>query len=271
MPASPKRSLRITKANAAYQQLDALKRNRTTRHSRGLIFVEGVRAIDTALRCGWALNSVAVIDGARLSKWAHDITTNAAQRLLLSEDLFRPLSDKEDPSELLAVFRAKPDKVARIKTTSSALVVLCDRPSNPGNLGTIIRSCDAFGVAGVIVVGHAVDIYDPGVIRASVGSVFAVPVITADSIDPVHAWSTANGMSITGISATDGRAPSEIDLRGARILALGNEARGLSSRITEVCTDTVRIPTVGAADSLNVAVAAGIVLYEAARQRSAAR
>lgn len=268
MPPTQKRSLKISKSNAAYQQLDALKRNRNARHTRRLIFVEGVRAIDTALRCGWTLESAIVTDGVRLSDWAHGIVQNAQNRMLLSEELFRGLSDKDEPSELLAVVRARKDDISRFTLKEDSLVVVCDRPSSPGNLGTIIRSCDAFGITGVIVVGHAVDIHDPAVIRASMGSLFAVPVITAESIDPVQTWSEMHSIPMTAVSATDGEAPANIDLRGPRILALGNEARGLSRRITDICADSIRIPTTGGADSLNLAVAAGIVLYEATRQRA---
>ena len=146
-------------------------------------------------------------------------------------------------------------------------VVVVDRPGSPGNLGTLIRSCDAFGVAGVIVTGHGVDLYEPATIRASVGSFFSVPCIALESHREVAEWvgelrGSYSGLTVVGTSA---RASSELrDFHWGTevVLLVGNETNGLSHAYREMCDDIVRIHMRGTATSLNAAVATSIVLYK---------
>jgi 23S rRNA (uridine2479-2'-O)-methyltransferase len=155
------------------------------------------------------------------------------------------------------------------------LALVLDTPSNPGNLGTIVRSCDALGADGVIVTGHAVDVYDPATITASRGSIFAVPVVRLDSPAAVARWVAAARQAIGEcvIVGADEKGSVELsahDFRPGTVVLLGNEARGLSQGYQQMCDAIVRIPMSGSVSSLNVSVAASIVLYEASRQRRAA-
>ena len=177
------RVLPVSTANAAFQRLDVLQRNRTKRHRYGEFVVEGVRAINGAIAHGWTIRAFAYARGRVLSQWATSVleTTEVETHFDVAPELFEQLSGKEDPSELLAVAAIPPDDVTRIPLSAGMTVVVVDRPVNPGNLGTIIRSCDAFGVSGVIVTGHGVDLYEPATLRATVGSFFAVPSLTLPS------------------------------------------------------------------------------------------
>ena len=179
----PPRHLEVSTANTAFQRIDVLRRNRNKRHRYGEFVVEGVRAINGALAAGWTVRSFAYPRDRQLSRWATDIlaTSTAESHLAVAPALFDTISEKEDSSELLAVVAMRPDSVERIPTGPGMAVVVVDRPGSPGNLGTLIRSCDAFGVAGVIVTGHGVDLYEPATIRASVGSFFSVPCIALES------------------------------------------------------------------------------------------
>jgi 23S rRNA (uridine2479-2'-O)-methyltransferase len=203
----------------------------------------------------------------------------AAERIELAPHLMERLSDKEAPSELLAVVRQPPDDLARIalgRLGSAALACVFDRPVNPGNLGTVIRSCDALGADGLVVTGHGCDLYDPLTIRASQGSLFALPVVQAAGPAEIRRWaaSAPGGAPLRLIGASgDGELEvTEVDLTGPLALVLGNETHGLSRGYREVCDALVRIPMPGAgagtADSLNVAAVASILLYEAQRQRT---
>jgi len=265
----PPRHLEVSTANTAFQRIDVLRRNRNKRHRYGEFVVEGVRAINGALAAGWTVRSFAYPRDRQLSRWATDIlaTSTAESHLAVAPALFETISEKEDSSELLAVVAMRPDSVERIPTGPGMAVVVVDRPGSPGNLGTLIRSCDAFGVAGVIVTGHGVDLYEPATIRASVGSFFSVPCIALESHREVAEWvgelrESYNGLTVVGTSA---RASSE--LRGFRwgtevVLLVGNETNGLSHAYREMCDDIVRIHMRGTATSLNAAVATSIVLYE---------
>jgi len=142
-----------------------------------------------------------------------------------------------------------------------------DRPASPGNIGTLIRSADAFGAHGLIVTGHAADPYDPKAVRASTGSLFAVPVVRAASHADVIHWARTRAVTIIG---TDEKGEADIagtELTGPTMIVIGNEATGLSAAWRQACDVVARIPITGAASSLNAAGAATVVLYEAARQR----
>ena len=265
----PPRHLEVSTANTAFQRIDVLRRNRNKRHRYGEFVVEGVRAINGALAAGWTVRSFAYPRDRQLSRWATDIlaTSTAESHLAVAPALFETISEKEDSSELLAVVAMRPDSVERIPTGPGMAVVVVDRPGSPGNLGTLIRSCDAFGVAGVIVTGHGVDLYEPATIRASVGSFFSVPCIALESHREVAEWvgelrGSYSGLTVVGTSA---RASSEIrDFHWGTevVLLVGNETNGLSHAYREMCDDIVRIHMRGTATSLNAAVATSIVLYE---------
>jgi TrmH family RNA methyltransferase len=265
----PPHHLEVSTANTAFQRIDVLRRNRNKRHRYGEFVVEGVRAINGALAAGWTVRSFAYPRDRQLSRWATDIlaTSTAESHLAVAPALFETISEKEESSELLAVVAMRPDSVERIPTGPGMAVVVVDRPGSPGNLGTLIRSCDAFGVAGVIVTGHGVDLYEPATIRASVGSFFSVPCIALESHREVAEWvgelrGSYSGLTVVGTSA---RASSELrDFHWGTevVLLVGNETNGLSHAYREMCDDIVRIHMRGTATSLNAAVATSIVLYE---------
>jgi len=164
----------------------------------------------------------------------------------------------------------------RIEAGHDFLGVLLDRPASPGNVGSIIRSADALGAHGVIVAGHAADVYDPRCVRASTGSLFTLPVIRTPGPGEVAAWVTAlraRGCPIV-LAATDERGDRDVfdfDFTQPVLLLAGNEGTGLSAAWRELSDVVVSIPMAGAASSLNAANAASIFLYEASRQRRPAR
>ena len=186
------------------------------------------------------------------------------------------MSDQDDGSpELIAVAAVPDDQLSRIPMGPSFLGMAFDRPSLPGNIGTIIRSLDAFGGSGLIVTGHGADPYDPRAVRASTGSLFAVPVIRQPSHQPLVTWvreQRAAGIPLTIVGTDENGSDdiADVDLTGPVLLAIGNENAGLSAGWRDACDVVARIPIGGAASSLNAANAASIALYEAARQRGRA-
>lgn len=263
------RHLKVSTVNAAFQHIEVLIRNRTKRHRYQEFLVEGVRAINGALAAGWTVRAFAYPRDRRLSQWASSIldASRADEHFEVAPELFAKLSEKEESSELLAVVAQRANDVKRIPVRAGMLVVVVDRPTNPGNLGTIIRSCDAFGADGVIVTGHAVDLYDPAVVRASVGSFFAVPCVTLPSHREVSAWLDSVRASHPGVMFVGTSARATVPLRDFHwgtevVLAIGNETAGLSHAYRELCDAMVGMPMRGMATSLNAAVAASIALYE---------
>jgi TrmH family RNA methyltransferase len=266
------RALRVTTRNAGFQQWQALLTNRTKRQRAGEFLVQGVRPITLAVEHGWAVHTLIYPDRQALSAWAREmLDRTGATPVAMAPDLLAELAGKES-AELLAVVAMPADRADRIPVTADLLVVVFDRPNTPGNIGTLVRSADAFGAAAVIVTGHAADPYDPLSVRASTGSLFAVPVVRVDSHREVVDWvgDLRDGGLAVRIAGTDEQGTVDVadyDLTGPRLLLVGNETHGLSAGWREACDAMLRIPITGAASSLNAAAAATVVLYESRRQR----
>jgi TrmH family RNA methyltransferase len=265
---------RIYSENADFQHIETLRRNRAKRNKSGEFFVEGVRAINQALRNKWIINALVYSRDQRLSDWAEGVIAHAGAKTLyeLPASLMEKLSQKEEASELLAIVALPPDDLTRIPVRDDLLVVVFDRPASPGNLGTVIRSCDALQVDGVIITGHAVDLYDPETIRATAGSFFTVPAVRLPSQNELVPWLDGlrrrqPRLQVVGTSAKAQIRVQDHDCTRPTVLLIGNENHGLSENYKALCDALVTIPMHGSATSLNVACATSILLYEIARQR----
>ncbi|MEV7124432.1 RNA methyltransferase [Streptomyces sp. NPDC093260] len=269
---------RISTRNARFQQLQTLLGNRTKRGRAKEFLVQGVRPITMAVDHGWTVRSLLYDADRPLSRWAEDLLRRTdAERVAMAPRLLAELSEKADgAAEVLAVVAMEPDDLSRIAVHDGFLGLLFDRPTQPGNIGSIVRSADAFGADGLIVTGHAADPYDPKSVRASTGSLFAVPVVRSPSHREVVEWlasERAQGRPVAVVGTDeDGEADvSAFDLTQPVLLLIGNETAGLSAAWRDLCDHVVSIPMTGSASSLNASNAASVVLYEARRQRLARR
>jgi TrmH family RNA methyltransferase len=267
-------TIRIHSEDANFQNIETLRRNRVKRNRSGEFFVEGVRLIKQAVKNGWGINAFVYSREKRLSDWAEGMLAKAeAQKHFeLPLRLMEKLSEKEDASELIALVSMRSDDLSRIPVREDLLVMVLDRPASPGNIGTIIRSCDALGADGLIVSGHSADLYDPETIRGTTGSFFCLPSVRLPSHKEFVPWldglrQRISGLRVVGTSAKAKFSILEQDFTLPTILLVGNETNGLSDAYQALSDSMVTIPQVGSATSLNVACAASILLYEAARQR----
>jgi TrmH family RNA methyltransferase len=259
--------LRISRANARFQQWEALVTNRSKRHRNREFLVQGVRPITRAVEEGWTVRALLRADASE-SVWADRLwASTAGERVVLSPDLHARLSGK-DGAELVAVVEMPDDGVARLAESARphGPVVVFDRPTSPGNIGTLARSADAFGASALVVTGHAADPYDPQCVRASTGSLFALTVLRVPGSGPVVEHAHANGYRIIGTDE-HGTDLADVRLDGRVMIVVGNETHGLAAAWRTVCDDVASIAMVGTASSLNAAVAGSIVLHEALRQR----
>ena len=268
------RIVKIFSANNDFQYVETLRRNRIKRQHNHEFFVEGVRAINLALKHHWHIRAFLYAREHKLSDWAENILrqSQTETHYEVSSSLLEKLSDKEETSELLAVVRMPDDDLARIPVHERLLVVIFDRPASPGNLGSIIRSCDALRVDGLIITGHSVDVYDPETIRASTGSFFSLPFVRLPSQKELRPWfdivrERIGSFQIVGSDERADRAIDAHDFTKPTVLIVGNETWGMSASYKELCDAIVKIPIYGSASSLNVASATTIVLYEVDRQR----
>lgn len=263
--------IRITKRDNVFQRIIVLKTNRQKRLQYKEVFVEGVRNINIALQYGWKVKHWIYQTNGTLSDWAKKTMVQhpAYENYSFSKELIAEISGKTDTSELMAVFEMKEMK---IKPSDNPFIVLCNRPSKKGNLGSIIRSADSFGADGIIVTGHSVDIYDPEVMVASMGSYFAVDIQKMETNEEIVEFIENLKKKFPDlqviVTTEDGEYYNhEIDYTKPTILLMGNEADGLSMFYWDICNKTVKIPMQGEASSLNLACATSIFLYEAYVQR----
>ena len=264
----------VTSANARFQQWQALLENRNKRQRAREFLVQGVRPITIAVERGWPIRTLIFDRSRSLSGWAQALQRSVrTEQVAMSSELLAELGEKEEAApEVIAVMEIPDDDLGRIAVGPRFLAVVFDRPGSPGNIGSIIRSADAFGAGGVIVTGHAADVYDPKAVRASTGSLFAVPAVRVPSHREVLAWveeqrERGDPVRIVGTDEHGAADLFDFDLTGPTLLLIGNETKGLSAAWREACDHMVRIPMTGTASSLNAANAATAVLYEAARQR----
>lgn len=280
---SVKWSIKMTKAeqvitkNNVFQKLIVLKTNRNKRFKYKEFIVEGVRNIKEAIQNDWEIVSFIYSSQLGLSDWAKGIIASGKAKMNydLSSQLMREISGKEDTSELMAVVKMKEDTVDLDMLSENPVLALFDRPSNKGNLGTIIRSCDSLGIEMLILTGHAVDLYDPDVITATMGSFFNMKVIRIQENDKVlelikELKQKYPEFKTIGTTAHKKHPLYEIDMKNPVMFMIGNETDGLCHVFEENCDILGTIPMAESsfASSFNVGCAATVMFYEASRQRS---
>jgi 23S rRNA (uridine2479-2'-O)-methyltransferase len=270
------RVLRIGSRNQWFQRILALKESREKRLHYRQFVVEGVRSIN-ALRASadWTVAALLYPHEKRLSNWARDVLRDTPTNLHLAcdESLVAELSDKEDTSEIIAVVELPGIDDQHLPLRGTDVAVVLDRPGNPGNLGSVIRSCDAFGCGGIVIAGHGVDPFDPAVIRAAAGSFFNVKLARLQSHENFSEWiaglrTNLPDLQIAGTSAHGETAPWDNDFTRPTILVMGNETYGLGAWLKRQCDTLLRIDMAGTASSLNLACATTVFLYEIQRQRT---
>lgn len=264
----------VTTKNNWYQRAEVIQRNRKKRWQHRQFLVEGVRAINQLRGSHWQVEALLYTPAHRLSGWAEDVRQEIAcpYHLELTPELMRELSDKEETSELLAIVNMPIIDDIEVPLADGTLGLLLDRPSNPGNLGTIIRSADAFGVDQLVITGHGADPFDPVTVRATAGAFFHVPLARLSSNESVANWFATSraaipDLQLIGTSAQGDFPVTACDFTRPTILCMGNETMGLSAWLKEECDQLAYLNMQGVASSLNLATATTAILFEACRQR----
>lgn len=249
-------------------------RSCSTREECGEMIVEGFRECRRALDNGYRPSAVyhcpeLYLKNENEPQLVADAQKAGADVFTCSKTAFIKMAYKERPDGLLMTGPHVAVKLADLKLPPSALVIVTESIEKPGNLGTILRSADAGGVAAVIVCDRTTDIHNPNVVRASTGTMFSVPIAEATSEEAL-AFLKARGFKILAATPHAEKLHSQVDLTGNVAIALGAEQYGLTEKWMDGAELRVRIPMLGLADSLNVSAAATILVYEAVRQRIAA-
>jgi len=259
--------LSITAENAEYQVIQSLKQNRAKRNKYHEIFVEGIECIKKAADSKKEITRIIIKDINSLSNWGKNIIDQYkdAKIIEMADSLFNELAEKTNPSEMLITAKIKPNSLDDINSENPFLVVF-DRPGDYGNLGSIIRSANAFNADGILIIGHGVDVYEPKVIRASLGSVFFTKIAAVESMgifeEYVKKQKKKNNMEIIGTDSSGTVSLKDCRLKRPIMVIIGNEAKGMSVKLKDECDKIIKIPMEGNVNSLNVSCAASIVMWE---------
>ncbi len=239
--------------NSRYKEIKSLKMKKSRMKLRKYT-VEGIKSVRDAICASADIDYIAVSEKLNESFDCENV-------YVVSEKIFSGLCDTETPQGVIAVINM-PEEDKHI--SEDRLYLLCDRVTDPGNMGTIIRICDAVG-CGILLLEGTVDIYNPKTVRASMGSFFHTKVISQVKICDILKMKADGYRLLSGALSDKTQDFREADWNGKVIVAVGNEANGISDEILKISDSCVKIPILGKAESLNVGVAAALLLYEAIR------
>ncbi len=254
----------ISLQNPKVKYIVKLREDKRQRQRDGLILVEGYDELTLALNSG--LKPQSLLTAPELVSRSIDIPN--ADVTTVSRTVFEKISYRDNPDGWLGIFPTPKTSLDELKLSPSPLVIVAESVEKPGNLGAILRTADAAGVDAVIVCDPRVDLWNPNVIRASRGAVFAVPTVEADS-STVLAWLRSRKMRVLAATPSAEVLYTDVNLKVPTAIAVGTEDEGLTDFWMQNADIKVKIPMLGRVNSLNVSIATALITYESVRQRSA--
>jgi TrmH family RNA methyltransferase len=250
-----------------------LAQQRHYREQEGACLVEGIRPVLDALEAQVPLEAVLICPELLHSEVALHMVAEQQRVgvpvIALARASFARFSERDNPVGLAAIVRWRPLALDALETGQQTLLVVAEDLRDPGNLGTLLRTLDGVGGGAVVLVGASTDATHPRCLKASMGTLFRVSVATAPRMEEVLAWAWARGIWTLATTARRGPSLWELEYRRPLALLLGNEGEGLPAETLAAADAVARIPMWGTASSLNISVAAGVLLYEIRRQEEA--
>lgn len=256
-------------SNSTIKEVKSLYR-RKERWKKQLFIVEGVKIVEECIDNNYPLSYIIYCDDLFNVQGGVELFQKIqySDRLInIPIELYKEISDTENPQGILAVSRFKKNPIENIDIEKNPFILLLDKVQDPGNMGTIIRTGDAFGVDGIIVTEGCVDIYNPKVVRSTMGSIFRVPIYHEGNAIKAIENLKNKGVEILSTSLKESQYMESIDFKESCMFIIGNESKGVSQSLNDLADKLIRIPMIGEAESLNVAIASSIIMYESMKQR----
>ena len=244
--------------NKIIKEVNSLKAKKE-RDKTGLFILEGKRLVDE-IPNSWEIKYL-----LKAESYSEDI--NFENVYTVKDSLFEKISETVNPQGILAVCHIKEFDVTNVDYSNSPFFVVLENVTDPGHMGTLIRTADAAGADGIFLSKGCVDIYNPKVIRATMGSIFHLPIYRNLNLMDLMEDFKNNNVKTLAAHLKGTSTPYKVDMTTACAVIIGNEANGLSDEISEMASDLVKIPMPGKAESMNAGIAGGILIYEAVRQR----
>lgn len=257
---------RITSAqNPKIKMLLELQAKSKARKQSGLFVVEGVREIEHCVCCGYEIHTLFVCPEICGTSAVEDLA-QSPQIIEVSQQIYDKLAYRGGTEGMIAEVKAKAHSLEQLKLKENPVVMVLESVEKPGNLGAVLRSADAAGADAVIICDPLTDLYNPNLIRASIGAIFTVPVAACSSEEAIRFLKDRNFKILTA-QLQDSHLYYDTDMTGPTAIVMGTESTGLSDLWRKAASAHIRIPMLGRLDSLNVSVSAAILLFEAIRQR----
>ena len=250
-----------SKSNPKIKNVVKLQKS-SERREQNRIIIEGRREIERAVACGFVVDTLFVCND--ILKESVNIAANHVEEVTL--DVFEKIAYREGSDGLLAVAIPKYADLKSFKPKKNPLIIVLETVEKPGNLGAIMRTADAAGVDAVIIADPRTDLYNPNAIRASIGTIFSVPLFACSSEECIN-WLRENNIKIYCTYLKASIDYLEADFKQGSAIVMGTEATGISDIWVDAADQNLIIPMNGIADSLNVSVTTAIVVFEAIRQR----
>jgi len=258
-------------ANPAIKRLQSLIKNNRKRREEGVVIIEGVKEISAALHSGYTFTEIFVCrEIFKDSVLEMALLKASAQNPLFIREInthvYESLAYRESRQGIIALAWPGSHLLSDLKLRKNPLILVLEAVEKPGNLGAMLRTADAAGADAVVVCDPLADIYNPNVIRSSVGCVFYCPIAVASSADTIN-WLKEHHIKVYATALPATKMYYDINFCGPTALVMGSEAEGLSRLWFDHADELIKIPMLGKTDSLNVSTSAAIVVYEAVRQR----
>jgi TrmH family RNA methyltransferase len=239
------------------------------RDASNKFIAEGLKLVIDAIDSGWEIEILIYAKAAAqkeiVQKTAAKVVANSGLVLEVTEKVLTSITRRDNPQMVVGVFKQRFSDLGKLEPKSGDTFIALDRVRDPGNLGTIIRTADAAGIKGVILVGATTDAFSIETVRATMGSIFALPILKCD-VGTFLSWQNAHDISVIGSHLKGSVDYRTIDYKSKpTVLLMGNEQAGLPDELASKCDQLARIPQVGDADSLNLAIATALMIYEARR------
>ena len=256
--------------NPMIKEIKSLYRKKERMKSKSFI-IEGIKIIEEAIDHSYPIKNIIYTDKLMDTKGGPEFYQTIRDReelIYVGDNIFKEISDTENPQGVLAIAKFQFEDLDKLKDKENPALIFLDRLQDPGNMGTIIRTADAFNFDGLIITDGSVDPYNPKVVRATMGSIFRLPIYyIEDSLRGLNKLKE-NRLRIISTSLEGSLPIYDIDYSGGFVLVIGNESTGVSDEIFSLSDRLIRIPMPGKAESLNAGVAASIIMYEGMKQRS---
>ncbi|MBG0787836.1 MAG: RNA methyltransferase [Anaerolineaceae bacterium] len=251
-------------ANATIKEIRKLEQKKYRQQS-GTYFIEGLRTVGEAVQTQAPIKALVVAPDLLVSEFGQSLLTERhlkdVERIEVSAEIYEKLAHKQGPQGIGAVMQQSWQDLAGLQLAPDDLWVTLDAVADPGNLGTIMRTADSIGARGIILLGHTTDPYDPAAVKASMGAIFSLALASA-SWEDFQAWEKQQGAQLVGTSDHGATDYQQIQYQRPLILLMGSERHGLPDEMMAACDHLARIPMAGRSDSLNLAVATAVMLYE---------